>query len=94
MNPEGLMRVCHCYSVTDHELRASVREGGGEVGGKARLAGTACGGCKPLVDAIVASERQALSTDGPGRLSGLAARVRDAVTGGSFLPVRGIAKDG
>ncbi len=87
------MRVCHCYGVTDHELRASVRAGGGEACGKARLAGTACGGCKPLVDAIVASEQQALVAEGPGRLSGLAARVRDAVTGGSFVPVRGVARD-
>lgn len=87
------MRVCHCYGVTDHELRASVRSGGGELCGKARLAGSGCGGCKPLVDAIVGSERHALAADRPGRLEAFASRIRDAVAGGSFVPAGGVAKE-
>ena len=48
------MRVCHCYGITDRDLRAAVRSAasGATDPGCALLAGTSCGGCLPLVEEI------------------------------------------
>ncbi len=51
------MLVCHCFGVTDREIRAAVRRGD-----EVMAAGSGCGGCAPLVDAIVAGERGAMLT--------------------------------
>jgi len=52
------MIVCHCHRITDREIRAAVRRGEIPEGGccRALLAGTGCGGCRRLVDAIVDAE--------------------------------------
>jgi len=50
------MLVCHCFGVTDRDIRAAVRRGD-----EAIVAGTGCGGCAPLVEAVIAGERGALT---------------------------------
>jgi bacterioferritin-associated ferredoxin len=51
------MLVCHCHRVSDQEIRACARQRGSLYGVCERLgAGTACGGCMPLVQALVAEE--------------------------------------
>ena len=54
------MIVCHCYCVSDREIRACAREGASSVGdvGRACEAGTGCGGCRPEIAAILDGERQ------------------------------------
>ncbi len=51
------MIVCHCYRVSDREIRSCVREGASSVGevGEACDAGTGCGGCCPEIASIVDS---------------------------------------
>jgi len=51
-----LMVVCHCNVVSDHEIRAAVAAGVLDAEGLASAcnAGTKCGGCRSIVDAIVA----------------------------------------
>ena len=53
------MIVCHCYRVSDREIRSCVREGASSVGevGHACDAGTGCGGCRPEIASIVKSEQ-------------------------------------
>lgn len=53
------MIVCHCYRVSDREIRSCVREGASSVGevGHACDAGTGCGGCRPEIASIVESEQ-------------------------------------
>ncbi|MET0286116.1 MAG: (2Fe-2S)-binding protein [Polyangiales bacterium] len=55
------MIVCHCYRVSDREIRSCVREGACSVGevGNACDAGTGCGGCRPEIASIVESEQVA-----------------------------------
>jgi bacterioferritin-associated ferredoxin len=55
------MIVCHCYRVSDREIRSCVREGACSVGevGSACDAGTGCGGCRPEIAAIVEGEQVA-----------------------------------
>lgn len=77
------MRVCHCFGITDRDIRASVRTTGACTG-KAALAGSGCGGCKPLVDAVVAAELASASA--PVTLP-----VFPAAATGSFVPVRAAA---
>ena len=57
------MIVCHCHRVSDRDIRGSVREGASSVSevGRACKAGTACGGCRPEIASIVASEPDASS---------------------------------
>lgn len=52
------MLVCHCHRVNDHRIRQCVREGCPSPGSVARMcgAGTGCGGCAPLVKALVREE--------------------------------------
>ncbi len=54
------MRVCHCHGVTDREIRACVRAGATSPEAVARACGegSSCGGCRPLVEAVVAREQQ------------------------------------
>jgi len=57
------MIVCHCFRVSDRDIRACAREGACSVGevGRACDAGTGCGGCRPEIASILDSERQATS---------------------------------
>ncbi len=50
------MIVCHCLAITDRDLKRAAS--GSSVGKGAtppRLAGTCCGGCKPMVQKILQS---------------------------------------
>jgi bacterioferritin-associated ferredoxin len=52
------MLVCHCKRVCDRTIRDLVRSGASspcEVG-RACGAGTRCGGCQPLIEALVEEE--------------------------------------
>jgi bacterioferritin-associated ferredoxin len=55
------MIVCHCYCVSDREIRACAREGASSVGevGRACEAGTGCGGCRQEIAAIIDGEQSA-----------------------------------
>jgi bacterioferritin-associated ferredoxin len=57
------MIVCHCFGVSDREIRASVRGGAKTCADVAECcgAGSGCGGCKPLVAEIVHTERRQLA---------------------------------
>ena len=57
------MIVCHCFGVTDREIRASVRNGASSCEDVAACCGASsgCGGCESLVDEIVHTERRHLS---------------------------------
>ena len=50
------MIVCSCHAVTDREIRRLVREGARSPRQIAQAcgAGSACGGCRPCVRALVA----------------------------------------
>lgn len=52
------MIVCHCFCVSDREIRSCVREGarGMSEVGRACGAGTGCGGCRPEIASIVEAE--------------------------------------
>lgn len=54
------MLVCHCKCVSDRAIRAAIGSGACSRGSLARAcgAGTGCGGCLPVVDAILRSERE------------------------------------
>lgn len=58
--------VCHCHRVCDRTIRDCVREGAcsTEDVGAACGAGTSCGGCEPLVEAVVKSELTRVAADG------------------------------
>ncbi len=53
------MIVCHCQEVTDRAIRQAVRKGARNRREVARSckAGATCGGCRPAIDQILASER-------------------------------------
>ena len=61
------MIVCHCYGVTDREIKASVRCGARTCSDVADTcgAGSGCGGCHELVAEIVSSERRHLAVVSP-----------------------------
>lgn len=64
------MIVCHCFGVTDREIRASIKGGATSCEDVAACcgAGSGCGGCESLVAEIVHTERRHLSVvrgDGP-----------------------------
>ncbi len=50
------MVVCHCNVVSDREIRAQIRSGALDAEDLAARcgAGTRCGGCLPVVDALLA----------------------------------------
>lgn len=52
------MIVCHCYCVSDREIRKCAREGAADLAAVGRHcgAGTGCGGCRPELSAILESE--------------------------------------
>lgn len=49
------MVVCHCNVVSDREVRAQIRAGALDAEALAARcdAGTRCGGCRPVIDAIL-----------------------------------------
>lgn len=53
------MIVCHCFCVSDREIRGCAREGACTVSevGKACAAGTGCGGCRPEIASILEAEQ-------------------------------------
>jgi bacterioferritin-associated ferredoxin len=53
------MIVCHCKGITDRDIRKALLEGtltrnDGE--DRVRLAGSECGGCRPLIEQIIGKE--------------------------------------
>ena len=53
------MIVCHCFCVSDREIRSCAREGASDLAdiGRACGAGTGCGGCRPEIANIVDDEQ-------------------------------------
>ena len=50
------MIVCHCLAITDRDLKRVASGHSATAGGtSARLAGSCCGGCKPMVQKILQS---------------------------------------
>jgi len=51
-----LMVVCHCNAVNDREIRAEILAGALDAEGVAERcdAGTRCGSCRPIVEALLA----------------------------------------
>ena len=60
------MVVCHCKAIFEREVRALVRAGADSRPELARAcgAGTDCGGCRPVLDQIIAEESGACGKDG------------------------------
>jgi bacterioferritin-associated ferredoxin len=55
------MIVCNCHGTTDQQVRDALLCGarcGDEVGRQCGGAGLACGGCRPLIDALVDASRR------------------------------------
>jgi bacterioferritin-associated ferredoxin len=54
------MIVCHCFCVSDREIRSCARAGARSVSdvGRSCGAGTGCGGCRPEIASIVERERE------------------------------------
>lgn len=52
------MLVCHCKGLTDRDVRSAVRDGAQSRRQVTRScgAGGRCGGCRPLIDEILAQE--------------------------------------
>ncbi len=69
------MLVCHCHRVSDREIRAHAREGRASVRSVCQIsgAGTCCGGCMPLVKAIVRKESEQAAAAPPTISSRLSA---------------------
>ena len=53
------MVVCHCNVVHDREIRAEILAGALDADDLAArcTAGTRCGGCKPVLEALIAEAR-------------------------------------
>jgi bacterioferritin-associated ferredoxin len=53
------MIVCHCFCVSDREIRSCARAGAASVSdvGMACEAGTGCGGCRPEIASILDTEQ-------------------------------------
>jgi len=53
------MIVCHCFCVSDREIRSCAREGATDLAdiGRSCGAGTGCGGCRPEIANIVDAEQ-------------------------------------
>jgi bacterioferritin-associated ferredoxin len=58
------MIVCHCFRVSDREIRSCARQGACSVGevGQACDAGTGCGGCRPEIASILESEQHQVAS--------------------------------
>ena len=71
------MLVCHCRKVCDRTIRECIDRGARSVEdvGQACQAGTACGGCLPTINALVAGEPVDAGVISMGR-----ARVRERPT--------------
>ncbi len=54
------MIICQCNGVSDRTIRKLVRDGASNRNEVVRacMAGRACGGCVPAVDAIIEAERE------------------------------------
>ena len=54
------MIVCHCFCVSDREIRGCAREGATDLAEVGRVcgAGTGCGGCRPEIANIIDAERR------------------------------------
>lgn len=61
------MVVCHCKGINDRKLREVIRGGATCRGAVARACGAGtgnqCGGCRPVVDALLSEERTADAAD-------------------------------
>jgi bacterioferritin-associated ferredoxin len=59
--------VCHCHRVSDRTIRAACRAGARtrEEVGQTCGAGTGCGGCRPMIDRLVAIEAEPGGTSLP-----------------------------
>jgi bacterioferritin-associated ferredoxin len=62
------MIVCHCFCVSDREIRSCAREGASDLAdiGRACGAGTGCGGCRPEIANIVDAEQAPRRISKPG----------------------------
>ena len=58
------MVICHCNAVNDREIRAEILAGALDAEGVAERcnAGTRCGGCKPIVEALIAEHGVTIRT--------------------------------
>ena len=56
------MVVCHCYVVSDREIRAQIQAGALTAEDLASRcdAGTGCGGCQPVIEALLAETNVAI----------------------------------
>jgi nitrite reductase (NADH) large subunit len=54
------MIICQCNGVSDRTIRKVIRDGASNRTAVVRtcMAGTACGGCVPAIDAIIKAERE------------------------------------
>jgi len=61
------MLVCHCMRVNDRTIRQCVREGARcpEQVAASCYAGAACGGCVPIVEALIQLETRSHSSSRP-----------------------------
>lgn len=85
------MIVCHCHAVSDDRIGAEI-DGGArsvdEVGDRCG-AGTGCGGCRPVVEAIVATHlAHHADLDRTGRLADHLARDAGAEPPPAAIPIR------
>jgi bacterioferritin-associated ferredoxin len=55
------MVVCHCRGISDHEIRRLARQGARNRAAVSHACGASagCGGCAPVIEAILAQERAA-----------------------------------
>lgn len=56
------MVICHCHAVNDHRIREEVASGALDAEALAERcgAGTRCGSCVPVVEALVAAAAESL----------------------------------
>jgi bacterioferritin-associated ferredoxin len=57
------MIVCHCKGITDRQIRQAAAAGARSADEIARraTAGTDCGGCRPLIEALLAGREGAVA---------------------------------
>ena len=60
------MLVCHCKGLSDREIERDIRAGAATPCELARScgAGSICGGCRPLIDELLESQRIAAPSAG------------------------------